>query len=137
MGGCLTHVSRTVILILYDGKFSEGENFREFQGFVGYWRKFSPQNFGVWHPLVAPASNSQKFSPQNLIFYQFAKVFSLESFRYTVYKTFSQRGIYRLLPWQHHYKREMNNILVFCLGNKSYSPGLDGQMNIQSDRVTC
>ena len=40
MGGCLTHDSRTVILILYDGKFSEGENFHEFQGFVAIGESF-------------------------------------------------------------------------------------------------
>ena len=37
--------------------------------------------FGVWCPLVwQKASNPRKFSPRKSNYYQFAKVFSLESF---------------------------------------------------------
>ena len=55
MGGCLTHESQTVILILYGRKFSEGENFREFQGFVAIGESFL-------HKILFSIS-SQKFSP--------------------------------------------------------------------------
>ena len=47
-------------------KITEGENFREFRGFVAI-HKFSPQNLGVWHTLACESKQS-------------AKVFSLKSF---------------------------------------------------------
>ena len=76
MGGCLTHDSQTVILILYDGKFSEGENIHEFQGFVAisesFLRKILECGILWWHQRAICGSflhktlfsiNSQKFSP--------------------------------------------------------------------------
>ena len=42
--------------------------------------KFSPQNFGAWHYLAAPASTPRKFSPRKIYFHQFVKVLSRESF---------------------------------------------------------
>ena len=44
----------------YSGRL-EGENFREFQGFVAISRKFS-QNLGTWDYLATPASISQSIS---------------------------------------------------------------------------
>ena len=42
---------------------------------------------------VASIGGTSEQSAEVIIFYQFAKVFSLESFLYTVYKTIFQRGI--------------------------------------------
>ena len=136
MAGCLTHESQTVILILYDGKFSEGENFHEFQGFVAigesFLRKILECGILLWHQRAICRSFLHKILIR--------KSFLPQEFPlYGIQDHLPERDICTcsLLPWQHHCKREMNNILVCCLGNKSYSPGLDGQMNIQSDRVTC
>ena len=46
----------------------------------GYSRKFSPRNFGEWHPLAwQKCAIRESFLRKNRIFHQFAKVFSLES----------------------------------------------------------
>ena len=134
MGGCLTHESRTVILILYDGKFSEGENFHEFQGFVAigesFLRKILECSVLWWHQRVIRGSflhkilfsiNSQKFSP-----------LKVSTIRYTRPSPREGYIVYCLGD-----TTVKEKCLVCCLGNKSKSPGLDGQMNIQSDRVTC
>ena len=41
MGGCLTHESQTVILIPYDGKFSQGETFANFKDLWLFAKVFS------------------------------------------------------------------------------------------------
>ena len=57
----------------------EGKNFRKFRGFVAIAKVFSTK-LGVWHPLAAQASNSQKFFSGNIVFsHQFTKYFSLKN----------------------------------------------------------
>ena len=53
-----------------------GRRLSRISWFCGYSRKFSPWNLGVWYPLAWHEWAICK----NRIFYQFTKVFSLESF---------------------------------------------------------
>ena len=62
------------------GGLSKGENFHEFRGFVAIRESFLREIWGVVSFGVAKASNPRKFSLQKSNYYQFAKVFSLESF---------------------------------------------------------
>ena len=60
----------------------EEENFDEFCSFVAICESFSLQNLGAWHPWHGTSEHFVKvFSVKIIIiFHQFAKVFSLESF---------------------------------------------------------
>ena len=66
--------------IPYSGKLFEGENFREFRGFVAVRTSFLREILGVASFGVAKTSNPRKFYPQKSYFHQFMKVFSLEIF---------------------------------------------------------
>ena len=94
MGGCLTHESQTVILILYGGKFSEGENFHEFQEFVGIGESFLHKilECGVfwWHQRairgiflhkILFSINSQKFSPLKVSAIRYTRPSPREGYR--------------------------------------------------------
>ena len=58
------------------------ENVREFQGFVAIHESFLREIGGAWHLFGSDTKRAicESFLRENLIFHQFTKVFSLESF---------------------------------------------------------
>ena len=52
--------------LLYGGKFLKEKTFTNSE-VCGYLQKFSLQNFGTWHLLATPASNSQEFPVKILV----------------------------------------------------------------------
>ena len=78
--------------ILYGRKFLREKTFANFEA-CGYSRKFSLQKLGVCVASIGSIRNTRKsFLHENLIFLQFAKVFSLERFplhgTFRIYSTF-------------------------------------------------